>query len=60
MPVEDACPGVTVPNSSRPLLRCGSCQHYQWGADGMVPLMRQRSDRTWHCPNEAPIMVVGR
>lgn len=56
----EPCPGVTAPNSTRPLLRCTNCEHYSWASTGMEPLMRQQRDGTWHCQNEVPMGVVGR
>ena len=57
---QQLCPGTTVPNSARPLLRCANCERYRWGADDMQPAMRQRHDGTWQCPNEVPVGVVAR
>jgi hypothetical protein len=54
------CPGVTKPGTARPLLRCGNCERYAWGATGMQPAMRQRDDGSWHCENEVPVGVVAR
>ena len=54
----DLCPGVTKPNSARPLLRCANCDAYRWGVTDLQPLMRQQPDGTWHCPNERPVGVV--
>ena len=56
-----SCPGVTKPNTTRPLLRCGNCERYAWAAaDGLQPAMRQRADGSWQCPNEIPVGVVAR